>query len=237
MRGILILFALALVCTPAMAEITNPQMVDHMQTEVLETGHVRVSGNVGSISLNISIPQDDSYQSVSGFEVSDDHGPCTGSCSYRMVNDKFGNKVVSISWKNPTSAFDFRIRSVVSVSRRYSTDKKVFAEFLSQTNLVQPADPGIEAIASQAHGSDFEKVAWLSEWINENIRYNNVYSDVNIPAKDIMKLRIGVCKEFSNLLVSFLRNMGYYSAVDVGYVHPGSVYGGSSFLPHGWVEA
>jgi hypothetical protein len=91
-------------------------------------------------------------------------------------------------------------------------------------------------MASNARGTDFEKVAYLSKWINENIRYNTVYSDVNIPAKEILKVKVGVCKEFSNLLVSFLRSLGYYSAVTVGYVHPGRIYTGGNFQPHGWTE-
>lgn len=223
--------------TPAFAEITNPQLIDKMQVEITEFGSIEVSGNVNEIQLNLSIPQEDIYQKIDNFEVSDSNGLCSGKCSYKFVLDKFGNKILNVNWKNPSEDIDFEVKAIVSVSRRYSTEKKMYSEFLKPTILVQSTDPDIASIASKARGSDFEKVAYLSKWINENIRYNTVYSDVNIPAKDILRLRIGVCKEFSNLLVSFLRNLGYYSAVTVGYVHPGKIYTGQNFLPHGWIES
>jgi transglutaminase-like putative cysteine protease len=236
MKKILFLFII-LFSTPAFADITNPQLIDKMQVEIKEFGSIEVSGNVNNIQLNLSIPQEDIYQKIDSFEVSDSYGLCANTCSYKFVSDKFGNKVLSVNWKNPSKYIDFSVKSVVSVNRRYSTEKKIYIDFLKPTNLVQSTDPEIASIASKARGSDFEKVAYLSKWINENIRYNTVYSDVNIPAKDILRLKIGVCKEFSNLLVSFLRNLGYYSAVTVGYVHPGKIYTGENFLPHGWIEA
>ena len=222
--------------TPAFAEITNPQLIDKMQVEITEFGSIEVSGNVNEIQLNLSIPQEDIYQKIDNFEVSYNNGLCSDTCSYKFVFDKFGNKILNINWKNPSENIYFSVKSIVSVNRRYSTEKKAYPEFLMPTTLVQSTDPDIASIASKARGSDFERVSYLSKWINENIRYNTVYSDVNIPAKDILRLKIGVCKEFSNLLVSFLRNLGYYSAVTVGYVHPGKIYIGGNFLPHGWIE-
>jgi transglutaminase-like putative cysteine protease len=236
MKKVLFLL-LILLSTPALADITNPQKVSRMQAEITENGFIDISGNVNNIDLNLSVPQEDAYQKIDSFEVSDDRGLCSGSCSYKFINDKFGNKLLNINWKNPDGSINFKVKIVVSVSRRYSTEKKNFQDFLKPTGLVQSTDSEIADIASNARGTDFEKVAYLSKWINENIRYSTVYSEINIPAKEILEVRIGVCKEFSNLLVSFLRNLGYYSAVTVGYVHPGRIYGGANFQPHGWVEA
>ena len=235
MKTVLILLII-LLSTPALADITNPQIVNKMKAEVTETGYIELSGNINTIDLNLSIPQEDSYQKIESFEVSDNYGLCSGSCSYKFIYDKFGNKLLAISWKNPSSNINFKVKSSVTVSKRDSNEKKTLQEFLKPTNLVQSTDSEIADIASKARGTDFEKVAYLSKWISENIKYNTVYSDVNIPAKEILKVKVGVCKEFSNLLVSFLRNLGYYSAVAVGYVHPGKIYTGENFQPHGWTE-
>jgi hypothetical protein len=235
MKRLLFLF-IVLLSTPAFAGITNPQLINKMRAEVTELGSIAVAGSVSNIQLNLSIPQEDGYQKIEGFEVSDNNGLCSNSCSYVFVYDKFGNRVLSINWKNVASNINFKVKAAVYVDRRYSSDVKKFQDFLSPTNLVQSTDPEIADIASKARGTDFEKVAYLSKWINENIKYNPVYYDVNMPAKEILKLKIGVCKEFSNLLVSFLRNLGYYSAVTVGYVYPGKVYAGQDFQPHGWAE-
>jgi transglutaminase-like putative cysteine protease len=235
-----LLFSLVLLAAfsaPAFADITNPQMVSSMTAQVIESGLIDVSGSVNSISLNLSVPQEDQYQSIDGFSVSYNGAMCDGSCSHGFVYDEFGNRLLNIEWKNPQEDISFEVRSIVSVSRRYSTDVRENRDFLLPTSLVQSTDPEIASVAEGARGTDFEKVSYLSKWISENIKYNTIYSDINIPAKEILRLRIGVCKEFSNLLVSVLRNLGYYSAVDVGYVHPGKVYSGGNFEPHGWVEA
>ena len=238
MKTVLLLAAVCLILTsaPAMAGITNPQIVGSMRAEVIEAGAIEVSGTVSSIQLNLSMPQEDSYQKVDNLTVLDGNVPCSGSCSYGFVYDKYGNRLLSVNWKNVAGNINFEVKSVVSVERRYSVEKKTYTDFLKPTALAQSNDPEIAALASEARGTDFEKVAYLSKWISENIKYNTVYSDVNIPAKEILRLRIGVCKEFSNLLVSFLRSLGYYSGVTVGYVHPGKVYTGENFQPHGWVE-
>ena len=222
--------------TPAFADITTPQLVNKMRAEITEIGSIGVSGNLNRIELNLSIPQEDSYQKIESFEVSDNNGLCSGLCSYKFIYDKFGNKLLNINWEKQANDINFKIKFIISVNRRYSVEKKTNQEFLKPTSLVQSTDSEIANIASNARGTDFEKIAYLSKWINENIRYNTVYSDINIPAKEILDVRVGVCKEFSNLLVSFLRNLGYYSAVDVGYVHPGKIYTTGNFQPHGWTE-
>ena len=235
MKRVLLLMVLVL-STPAFADITNPQLVNKMRAEITEIGSIGVSGNLNRIELNLSIPQEDSYQKIESFEVSDNNGLCSGLCSYKFIYDKFGNKLLNINWEKQANDINFKIKFIISVNRRYSVEKKTNQEFLKPTSLVQSTDSEIANIASNARGTDFEKIAYLSKWINENIRYNTVYSDINIPAKEILDVRVGVCKEFSNLLVSFLRNLGYYSAVDVGYVHPGKIYTTGNFQPHGWTE-
>jgi len=230
------LFLLIIVfSTPALADI-NPQTVNNMRAQVNEFGHIDVAGNVNNIQLNLTMPQEDVYQRIESFVVSDSNGICAGSCSYSFVYDNLGNKLLSINWKNPINNIDFSVNLTVSVSRRYTVEMKTYSEFLKPTNLVQSTNSEIASLASNARGTDFDKVAYLSKWINENIRFNTVYSDVNLPATEILQLKVGVCKEFSNLLVSFLRNLGYYSAVTVGYVYPGRIYTGQNFQPHGWTE-
>jgi hypothetical protein len=217
--------------------IANPQIVSNMKVGILENGTIEINGDIRNLELNLSIPQDDSYQTIESFNVNDSNGPCkTDFCSYKFVFDKFGNKLLNIRWKKPTQNIMFWIDSTVSVNKRTTLDKKMLNDFIMPTNLVQSADPEIVGLASQARGNDFEKLAYLAKWVGENIEYDRVYSDVSLSAKDILSVRKGVCKEFSNLLVSFLRDLGYYSAVAVGYVYPGRVYETDKFQPHGWTE-
>ena len=234
---LLLLIFLLLPIQVSAAEIKNPQIVSEMRVNIIENGSIELNGTIYNLELNLSIPQEDDYQTIESFDVKDDFGSCkTNFCSYDFVHDKYGNKLLSIKWKNPVGKVTFNVNSVVNVKRRTNTEKKILNEFIEPTYLVQSADPEIVELASDARGNDFEKVSYLAKWIGENIEYDRVYSDVNLSAKEILKVRKGVCKEFSNLLVSFLRDLGYYSAVAVGYVHPGRIYETYEFQPHGWTE-
>ncbi len=219
------------------ASITNPQSATSMRVEILQKSNIDLKGSADIVELNFSIPQEDEYQRIESLEVYDNNGVCkTEKCSYSFFYDKHGNKKISINWERPETDIEFQIKSIVSVKARKSVKLNHNPEFLGPTALVQSTDQEIADIASKAMGTDFEKVAFLSKWISQNIRYDKVFSDINITAKDILRTRRGVCDEFSNLLVSFLRNLGYHSAVAVGYVYPGRVYGGEQFQPHGWTE-
>ena len=218
-------------------DITNPQIVSEMRVNIIENGSIELNGTIYNLELNLSIPQENNYQKMEHFDVKDSFGPCiTEFCSYDFVNDIYGNKLLNIKWKNPVGKVTYTVNSTLSIKRRGDIEKKTLKEFREPTPLVQSADPEIVELASKARGDDFEKVSYLAKWIGENIEYDRIYSDVNISAKEILKVRKGVCKEFSNLLVSFLRDLGYYSAVSVGYVHPGRVYETYEFQPHGWAE-
>ena len=183
------------------------------------------------------MPQEDEYQKVESIAVRDYRGPCnTDSCSYSFVQDSYGNRLLNIVWTSPSERVYYEVNSVVRTLRRKEIDKRMLKDFIEPTDLVESSDAGIVALASDARGTDFEKVSYLAKWIGENIEYDRVYSDVSLSATEILNLRKGVCKEFSNLFVSFMRDLGYYSAVTVGYVFPGRVYETTEFEPHGWAE-
>ncbi len=216
--------------------ITNSQIVSEMRVQVVEKGEINIFGNVNEVSLNLSIPQTDDYQNVESLEVFSSGLPCINSCKKSFLFDKYGNKILNIKWDNPKDNINFEVKLTVYVKRRRNVEIKKIPEFLMPTPLVQSTDEEIAAIASKARGNDFEKVSYLVKWINENIEYDKVYSNVNLSAKEILSKRRGVCDEISNLLVSFLRNLGYPSSVALGYVYPGKIYKGEKFQPHGWVE-
>ena len=235
-RLILLIFLLLIPCQVWAAKISNPQTVTEMKTEIIQKSSIDFSVSTNYVELNFSIPQEDDYQKIESLEVYYNNGLCTDECSYTLYYDEYGNKKITIVWENPEGDIEFEIKSIVSIEARRSLQMNKIPAFLEPTSLVQSTDQEIADLASKARGSDFEKVAFLSKWIHQNIRYDKVFSDINISAKDILRTRRGVCDEFSNLLVSFLRNLGYYSGVAVGYVYPGRVYGGEEFQPHGWTE-
>ena len=237
MRKVILLVILIVLPFQVWASIENPQTVISMKAEIVQRSTIDLIGNVDTVELNFSIPQEDEYQQLEFFEVSDLNGICkTEKCSYSFFYDKYGNKMLKIVWEKPQQNIKFEIKSIVAVKARKSLKQIKNPDFLLPTSLVQSTDQEVADLASKAIGNDFEKVAFLSKWIYQNIRYDKIFSDITISAKDILRTKRGVCDEFSNLLVSFLRNLGYYSAVAVGYVYPGRIYEGEQFQPHGWTE-
>jgi transglutaminase-like putative cysteine protease len=234
------IFLLAMLLLPICAHaaaIDNPQVVDMMKVSIVENGSIETSGAVSSLQLNISIPQGDANQVIENLAVEDSSGPCkTSLCSYSFMNDSYGNRIINIVWTSPPVNVVYKVSSTVRVTRRQDIEKRIISDFIQPTSLVQSSNSRIVSLASDARGTDFEKVSYLAKWIGDNIEYDKVYSDVSLSATQILDLRKGVCKEFSNLLVSFLRDLGYYSAVTVGYVYPGRVYETNDFQPHGWAE-
>lgn len=238
MKGHVFLIFLLLIPYQAWAaEISNPQTVSYMRAEIVQNSSITLDGDADIVELDLSMPQEDQYQKIELLEISDSNGICkTEKCSYVFVYDDYGNKKVKITWKKPEGDIEFKTKYIVSVENRKSLDIVENPEFLKPTDLIQSTDKEIADLASKARGTDFEKIAFLSEWIYQNIRYDNIFSDISISAKDILRTKRGVCDEFSNLLVSLLRNLGYHSAVAVGYVYPGTIYQGENFQPHGWTE-
>ena len=210
-RLILLIFLLLIPCQVWAAKISNPQTVTEMKTEIIQRSSIDFSGSVNYVELNFSIPQEDDYQKIESLEVYSNNDLCRDECSYTLYFDEYGNKKITIVWEDTEGDIEFEIKSIVSIEARRSLQMNKNPAFLEPTSLVQSTDQEIADLASKARGSDFEKVAFLSKWIHQNIRYDKVFSDINISAKDILRTRRGVCDEFSNLLVSFLRNLGYYS--------------------------
>lgn len=213
------------------AEIKNAQSVSYLKAEVIQTGKIEFVTQASDLDITTYIPQEDDYQKIESIEVSKD---------FVYENDKFGNRQVKISWANPASTVNYQIKTIVSSKRKSAPSRNVYPEFLKPTELIQSADSEIGDLAKTIalySKTDFEKIAALSRWVNQNIHYNLAYSNVNLSAKEVVRLREGVCDEFSILLLSFARNLGYYSGYTVGYVYGrGYTVSEGDWSPHGWVE-
>ncbi len=225
------LAALAFSSAALAVTVKNPQNVDYMKAEVMQSGSVSV-GDVSELNVSLYIPQSDSSQAVEIESVS--------NLDYFFEKDRFGNGKINMFWKNPPSAVNFTVKSLVVINRRNSANFYSLADFSKPTELIQSTDPEIESLAESltlGKKTDFEKIGVLTKWVNDNIEYDLAYSDVNLSATTVLHHRKGVCDEFSTLLLSMTRALGYQSSYAVGYAYgKGYTFSEGDFAAHGWTE-
>ncbi len=231
---LLFAFALAAVAFSSASlavTVKNPQNVEYMKAEVVQSGSVSV-GDVSDLNVSLYIPQSDSAQNVEVESVS--------NSKYFFEKDRFGNTKINMFWNNPSSTVSFTVKSLVTINRRNSADFYNLGDFSKPTELIQSTDPEIESLAENitlGKKTDFEKIASLTKWVNENIEYDLAYSDVNLSATTVLHHRKGVCDEFSTLLLSMARALGYQASYVVGYAYgKGYTFSEGDFAPHGWTE-
>ena len=229
MIPIFIIFLLALPFVFADTEISNPRTVSEVSSEITETGTVYItSGSIDWININQTIPQ-----SNPPFQDAYTDTP--------IAVDSLGNEIGYIYLEDPPLSIDYTIvTDVVSRSTRtlripdYYTIPDDVKMFLEPTEHIQSDDKRIISLASEItsdSASDFEKVALLAIWVNDNLDYDIRYSDVAKDALWILDNRVGVCSEYTTLFTALARA----SDIPARYVSA-QAYGENGWEPHAYSE-
>lgn len=83
----------------------------------------------------------------------------------------------------------------------------------------------------------FEAISLLSEFVSYYLEYDPLYEPSSTPSSQIFNQQVGVCGEFSSLLISMLRTVGIPARFVSGFAY--SNLGEATctnFWPHSWVE-
>ncbi|HSB46907.1 MAG TPA: transglutaminase-like domain-containing protein [Candidatus Bilamarchaeum sp.] len=88
------------------------------------------------------------------------------------------------------------------------------------TQAVKLADPG----------SSLTTVASLVNWVHDNVEYDLSYWGKIKSAREVFAERRGVCVEYTHLLISLLRSLGFEARYVNGYVKA------ANWQPHAWAE-
>lgn len=227
---LVILAFLIAVSAPALAAM-DPMKVSDMQVEVDQEIALSVVGSVNNLEVQLMVPQEDAFQKVESM---------TASVPYETVTDAYGNRMLKFTLLKPGPTEKITVKSTVTIERRNTASLPNLPIFSQPTNLIESTDKEIVDLAEDTTAGetgDFEKTAAVASWVNQNIRYDLGYADVNLSAKTTLKNRAGVCDEFSALTMAMLRSIGYRTGYIVGYAYGRGYRIADDFVPHGWVEA
>jgi hypothetical protein len=208
--------------------ISNPEAVSYLHAEVTRSGSVYLFDNspfqtARELTVILTIPQNTSRQ-VSYIKS------VTGPDRYYISADSWGNKVVNLYWEIPELKKRLYYTVVSDVEVSDGTESAENARF-PVTDFTK-ANNGMAQVAfGLAYGlDDIQRFFRLSEWVHKNVKYDNAAKDFSQSAIWTFENRKGACDEFSNLLISMLRVLGYEPRYVVGYAYS------ENWGQHGWVE-
>jgi hypothetical protein len=209
-------------------EISNSEAVSYLHAEVSRSGYIYVFDNsifqsAKDLMMTLTIPQNTSRQAAFVKSVS-------GPDRYYIAEDEWGNKVLNLHWEIP----ELKKRHYYNVV----FDVQVFDGDAPAENVKFPAtdytrsNPQITQTAYEtAYGlDDIQKIFGLTEWVYKSVKYDNEAKSFMQTAAWTYQQRRGTCDEFSNLLISMLRELGYSPRYVVGFAYS------ENWGQHGWVE-
>jgi transglutaminase-like putative cysteine protease len=80
-----------------------------------------------------------------------------------------------------------------------------------------------------------ESVRDLTHRIHEEFQYSPKATSIDVPLKDVLRKREGVCQDFAHIMIGALRSVRLAARYISGYVRPGPNVQGAQ-ASHAWVE-
>ncbi len=229
-----IILSLLLIAITCHAQpISDPENVTSMKAGVMQAGKISLKSLSGLASaedlrLTLYVPQNDSRQKSSITKV-------MGPDKYEMATDGYGNTQIVLSWQKPPldTPIDYLIETEVEAAAVSSGVTRDFPI----TETIEPSKGIVETAYNVAgEGMSIDNALAIGAWVNDNIRYDTSCESQAYPAKWVYSEGRGTCDEFSNLMLSMLRTLGYKAWYVAGYAYLGGKQEGSeSFGSHAWV--
>jgi hypothetical protein len=226
--ALLVAFFAVFPAVSAQEEIKNPEAVSYLHAEVTRSGYLYLFDNspfqtARELTMTLTLPQNTSRQVTFVKSV-------TGPDRYYITEDQWGNKVLSLYWEIPElkEKHYYKVVSDVQV-----LDAKAPAENLKfpATDYTRSTPQIAQTAYETGYGlDDLQRIFRLTEWVYENVKYDNEAKSFMQTASWTFQNRRGACDEFSNLLISMLRGLGYSPRYVMGYAYS------ENWGQHGWVE-
>jgi hypothetical protein len=230
-----VLCVLAAIPFASSQPISDPENVTYMKVGIIQSGKLKLNSQSSlataeDLKLSLYVPQNDSRQSSRIVKI-------IGPESYSIGEEEYGNAQVVMEWKNPPidRDIDYLVETEVETETKSSGETRDFP----LTSVIEPSEGIIETSYTLSSGKkSVEDMFAIGAWVNENVDYDISCEREAFPAKWVFDEGRGTCDEFSNLMLSMLRTLGYNAWYIAGYAYLGGKQeGGESFGSHAWVEA
>ena len=186
-------------------------------------------GVLNNVSLDVNIPTNSQNQQIISMEFSD---------PYTVIPDtesKIRFEFENIRAKRITGNFIIKTDYLERNESKYYED----SNYLDNTTYIIINDE-IKKIASNFTNEKPYDLYEIMNWVYKNVRYNASFTDVEITdivkstmdSTWVLKNRVGVCDEFTNLFTALARAKGYPTRTIIGYV-----YVDKKWIPHAWAES
>ncbi len=195
----------------------TPEIVEKSTVKVVQKVYYSVSG-AKSVEIKLYIPQNDEYQKILSVSVS--------GASFEKSKDEYGNTFLVL--KPSKSRGEIKVTTILEVKRR----TPVYIQNRPEMQNIE-AVPLPESLFERVNltKNKMEKVLLVAEWVNENVRYDENYSNVTLSPLEVLEKKAGVCDEFSVLTLAFLKTLNITARYQAGYA-----FDGKRFMPHAWVR-
>lgn len=182
-----------------------------------------------SVKANIDIPEAREVSKMTiklSGNLDDRMGISDGRQSVRWLDPKGDDKVAEFIIKS--TEFDPKD------SARLPIEGKELEIYLEPTPFLQCDEPAIKAKAAEIAGrekSAYKIASDIREWIMSNMKPQ---ADIGIarPAIDVLKMKVGVCRDYAVLFGAIARAAGIPTKIVAGIV-----YMNGNFYYHAWVES
>ncbi|GEM_PF-4166199 len=198
-----------------------------MSVKPLTIGHMQANLSISGFGVEgqkIYIPKTEGMQTVIG--------PVGINYSF----DDYGNRYVVVYGN-----YDLEFQITVDSSRIAITQDTSFpgwtneSDYLGSSQLINSDNELIKSTAEQITSDATTNLAAISKlmlWVHGHITYDESYTNSTLSAIETLKIRKGVCDEFTNLYTAFARSVGIPTRIVVGLV-----YTGSRWRKHAWAES
>ncbi|MBW3003871.1 transglutaminase-like domain-containing protein [Candidatus Woesearchaeota archaeon] len=155
-------------------------------------------------------------------------------------------------WDDPAEdVLDFKVQTRIRTKNniRKINDKIAFPiksvdsdvrQYLEESEHIDITPEIVELSSSLAAGKDdlYEVVFELAKWTKNNIKYDlgTLTAEVSQPASWVLKTRLGVCDELTNLFIAMCRSLGIPARFISGIAYTDAPEFPEAWGAHGWAE-
>lgn len=202
----------------------------YSKLNVTMTWEITANNELSELDLEVFVPSNSSNQKVLSMKF---------SSPLELFDEEFGKaKFHFENLTNKTVIGNFLIE--VDYVNRTRSDKGAGDKRYVDSSELVVINEDISSLAKNFSNFSFPKnIIGVLNWVYENVGYNVNYTDVTVsditdvtmPSDWVMRNRVGVCDEFSHLMIAALRSQEIPARLVTGHVFANGVW-----IPHAWVE-